>query len=134
MTRTNEHLTPSLFPPQLHVFVRDWLSANSVVLKSRDGHVVIDSGYVRHKRLTLALLATERGIGDDSLAWLVNTHCHSDMRAKRSDRRAVWLPDRCRGRAPLVERWDRKPSCTTIATRTWKLRRDERSFRDPPVW
>ena len=44
------------FPPQLHVFVRDWLSSNNVVLRSRDGHVVIDTGYVRHAPLTLALL------------------------------------------------------------------------------
>ncbi len=66
------------FPPQLHVFVRDWLSANNIVLKSRDGHVLIDSGYGRHVPLTLALLATPRGLGNEPLAWLVNTHCHSD--------------------------------------------------------
>ena len=44
-------------PPQLHVFVRDWLSSNNILLKSRDGHVLIDSGYARHAPLTLALLA-----------------------------------------------------------------------------
>lgn len=100
----------SLFPPQLHVFVRDWLSANNVVLKSRDGHVLIDSGYVRHKRLTLALLATERGIGNDSLAWLVNTHCHSDHVGGNA---AIVARYGCpiavpAGEAPLVERWDQK--------------------------
>ena len=67
-----------VFPPQLHVFVRDWLSSNNILLKSRDGHVLIDSGYGRHAPLTLALLATERGVGVEPLAWLVNTHCHSD--------------------------------------------------------
>jgi glyoxylase-like metal-dependent hydrolase (beta-lactamase superfamily II) len=60
------------------VFVRDWLSSNNILLKSRDGHVLIDSGYVRHAPLTLALLASERGLGHDPLAKLVNTHCHSD--------------------------------------------------------
>jgi glyoxylase-like metal-dependent hydrolase (beta-lactamase superfamily II) len=67
-----------MFPPQLHVFVRDWLSANNVLLKSRDGHVLVDTGYVRHVPLTLALLATPRGVGDEPLARIVNTHCHSD--------------------------------------------------------
>ena len=36
----------SALPPQLHVFVRDWLSANNVLLKSRDGHVLVDTGYL----------------------------------------------------------------------------------------
>ena len=44
-------------PPQVHVFVRDWLSANHVVLKAPDGCVVIDSGYGKHVPLTLALIA-----------------------------------------------------------------------------
>jgi len=101
---------PSLFPPQLHVFVRDWLSANNIVLKSRDGHVLIDSGYVRHKQVTLALLATERGIGSDPLAWLVNTHCHSDHVGGNA---AIVARYGCpvavpQGEAPLVERWDQK--------------------------
>src|SRR3989442_1149564 len=65
-------------PAQVHVFVRDWLSSNNVLLKSRDGHVLIDSGYVRHAPLTLALLASPQGLGAASLARLINTHCHSD--------------------------------------------------------
>jgi glyoxylase-like metal-dependent hydrolase (beta-lactamase superfamily II) len=68
----------NLLPPQVHVFVRDWLSANQVLLKSRDGHVLIDSGYVRHVPLTLALLESPRGLGGEPLAKLVNTHGHSD--------------------------------------------------------
>lgn len=96
------------FPPQLHVFVRDWLSANNVLLKSRDGHVLIDSGHTRHAPLTLALLAGERGIGDAPLAHLVNTHCHSDHvggNAALARRYAcsVAVPE---AEAPLVERWD----------------------------
>jgi glyoxylase-like metal-dependent hydrolase (beta-lactamase superfamily II) len=97
-------------PPQLHVFVRDWLSSNNILLKSRDGHVLVDSGYVRHAPLTLALLATERGIGDAPLAFLVNTHCHSDhvggnaAIVRRYDC-PVAVPE---AEAPLVERWDEK--------------------------
>lgn len=98
------------FPPQLHVFVRDWLSANNVLLKSRDGHVLIDTGYVRHAPLTLALLASARGIGAEPLAWIVNTHCHSDHIGGNAALAAKYgcpiaVP---RGEAPLVERWDGK--------------------------
>jgi glyoxylase-like metal-dependent hydrolase (beta-lactamase superfamily II) len=97
-------------PPQLHVFVRDWLSANNVVLKSRDGNVLIDSSYVRHAPLTLALLASERGIRNEPLAWLVNTHCHSDHIGGNA---AIAHKYGCpiavpEGEAPLVERWDQK--------------------------
>ncbi|MEP6943760.1 MAG: MBL fold metallo-hydrolase [Betaproteobacteria bacterium] len=65
-------------PPQVHVFVRDWLSANNILLKSRDGHVLVDSGYIRHAPLTLALLESSAGLAGAQLARLVNTHGHSD--------------------------------------------------------
>lgn len=98
------------FPPQLHVFVRDWLSSNNVLLRSRDGHVLIDTGYGRHAPLTAALLASERGIGAEPLAWIVNTHCHSDhvggnaaLAAKYGCPIAVPAAE-----APLVEAWDEK--------------------------
>ncbi|MEO8306059.1 MAG: MBL fold metallo-hydrolase [Betaproteobacteria bacterium] len=98
------------FPPQLHVFVRDWLSANNILLKSREGHVLIDSGYTRHAPLTLALLASPRGLGEAPLALLVNTHCHADHvggNAAIVKRYAcpVAVPA---AEAPLVERWDGK--------------------------
>ena len=98
------------FPPQLHVFVRDWLSANNIVLKSRDGHVLIDTGYVRHAPLTLALLKSPRGIGDEPLAWIVNTHCHADHIGGNAAISHLYecpiaVPE---GEAPLVERWDGK--------------------------
>lgn len=95
-------------PPQLHVFVRDWLSSNNVLLRSRDGHVLIDSGYVRHAPLTMALLAMPAGIGEEPLARLVNTHCHSDhiggnATIKAHYRCPIALPE---AEAPLVDRWD----------------------------
>jgi glyoxylase-like metal-dependent hydrolase (beta-lactamase superfamily II) len=97
-------------PPQIHVFVRDWLSANNVVLRSGEGHVLIDTGYVRHAPLTLALLATPRGLGSDPLARIVNTHCHSDHMGGNA---AVAARYRCpiavpEGEWPLIERWDTK--------------------------
>jgi glyoxylase-like metal-dependent hydrolase (beta-lactamase superfamily II) len=109
-----------LFPPQLHVFVRDWLSANNIVLKSRDGHVLIDSGYGRHVPLTLALLATPRGLGNESLAWLVNTHCHSDHvggNAAIAGRYGcpIAIPQ---GEAAAVECWDTRVLLLDYADQT----------------
>jgi glyoxylase-like metal-dependent hydrolase (beta-lactamase superfamily II) len=97
-------------PPQLRVFVRDWLSANNILLTSKNGHVLIDSGYVRHAPLTLALLRSESGLGSAPLAKLVNTHCHSDHMGGNAAVKAAYgcpiaLPV---GEAALVERWDQK--------------------------
>lgn len=65
-------------PRSVHVFVRDWLSANHVLLKSRDGHVLVDTGYSRHVPLTLALIGSAEGLAGEPLAKIVNTHGHSD--------------------------------------------------------
>jgi len=97
-------------PPQLHVFVRDWLSANNILLKSRDGNVLIDSGYASHAPLMLALLASERGLHGQPLAKLVNTHGHSDHMGGNAAVRAAYgcpieFPE---AEAPIVERWDTK--------------------------
>ena len=97
-------------PPQLHVFVRDWLSSNNILLKSPDGHVLIDSGYGRHAPMTLQLLASVRGLGEESLSFIVNTHCHSDhvggnaAIARKYDC-PIAVPS---AEAPFVERWDGK--------------------------
>ncbi len=98
------------FPPQLHVFVRDWLSANNILLKSRDGHVLIDTGYGKHKALTLALVASRRGIGAEPLAQVINTHCHSDHFGGNAALAThygcpIALPE---GEVPIVEAWDTK--------------------------
>ena len=95
-------------PPQLHVFVRDWLSGNQVVLRSSTGHVVVDSGYGKHVPLTLALVASRRGLDGDALARVVNTHCHSDHMGgnaalKRAYRCVIAVPE---ADAPLIEAWD----------------------------
>ncbi len=99
--------TPTL-PPQLRVLLRDWLSSNNVLLKSRAGHVLIDSGYGRHAPLTLALLATPQGLGEEPLARLVNTHCHSDHMGGNAAIKArygcaIALPE---GNAASVDAWD----------------------------
>ncbi|HET9047312.1 MAG TPA: MBL fold metallo-hydrolase [Casimicrobiaceae bacterium] len=100
---------PSL-PPQLHVFVRDWLSSNNVLLKSAAGNVLIDTGHGRHAPLMLALLASRQGLDGAGLARIVNTHCHNDhmggnAAVARAYGCAIAVPE---GEAPLVERWDTK--------------------------
>ncbi len=107
-------------PPQIHVFVRDWLSANHVLLKSRDGHVLVDSGYGRHAPLTLALLRTARGLGGEPLAWLVNTHCHSDHIGGNAAIAAhygcpIAIPE---GEAAAVLRWDERALLLGYADQT----------------
>lgn len=102
--------TRGALPPQVHVFVRDWLSSNNILLKSPDGHVLIDSGYGRHAPMTLLLLASGRGLGEESLSFLVNTHCHSDHVGGNA---AIAQKYDCpiavpAAEAPLVERWDGK--------------------------
>jgi glyoxylase-like metal-dependent hydrolase (beta-lactamase superfamily II) len=92
----------------MHVFVRDWLSSNNVLLKSRAGHVLIDSGYSRHAPLTLALLETPQGLHGAPLARLVNTHCHSDHMGGNAAIQAryrcpIALPE---AEAPLIDAWD----------------------------
>ena len=99
-----------LLPPQVQVFVRDWLSANNILLKSEEGHVLIDSGYVRHAPLTLALVASAQGIGSAPLARLVNTHCHSDHIGGNAAIHArygcpIALPE---GEAEIIAAWDEK--------------------------
>jgi glyoxylase-like metal-dependent hydrolase (beta-lactamase superfamily II) len=102
--------TTVTLPPQVRVFIRDWLSANNVLLKGRGGNVLIDSGYVRHVPMTLALLATPQGLDGAPLAKLVNTHCHSDHMGGNAAIQAryrcpVMLPQ---GEAPLIDAWDEK--------------------------
>jgi len=97
-------------PPQMHVFVRDWLSANHVVLRSDAGCVVIDSGYDKHVPLMLALIASRMGLDGRPLAKLVNTHCHSDhVGGNAALRRAygcnIAVPA---GEAPLIDAWDER--------------------------
>ncbi|MBI3150460.1 MAG: MBL fold metallo-hydrolase [Betaproteobacteria bacterium] len=69
------HSTPIL-PASLEVIVRDWLSANHILLKSALGNVLIDTGYVSDAPRTLRLV--EAALAGETLARIVNTHVHSD--------------------------------------------------------
>ena len=97
-------------PPSVHVFVRDWLSANHVLLRSRDGHVLVDTGYSRHVPLTMALVEGRRGLAGEPLAKIVNTHGHSDHVGGNAALAArygcpVAVPA---AEAPLFRAWDEK--------------------------
>lgn len=101
---------PLSLPAQVHVFVRDWLSSNNVVLKSPKGHVLVDTGYTTHVPLTLALLASRQGLDGDPLALVVNTHCHSDhIGGNAAVTRAYGCPIAIpAGELRAVETWDTK--------------------------
>ncbi|HEV2686137.1 MAG TPA: MBL fold metallo-hydrolase, partial [Actinomycetota bacterium] len=101
---------PPPLPPRMHVFVRDWLSSNQIVLKGRDGGVVIDSGYGKHAPLTLALVASRMGLDGVPLAKLVNTHCHSDhMGGNAALKRAYGCPIAVpAGEAPSIAAWNER--------------------------
>lgn len=62
----------------MRVAVRGWLNCNQVLLRSAAGHVLVDSGYAACAAETLARLRAPDMLGNEPLAALVNTHCHSD--------------------------------------------------------
>jgi glyoxylase-like metal-dependent hydrolase (beta-lactamase superfamily II) len=92
----------------VHVFVRDWLSSNNILLKDAHGCVLVDSGYSKHNAMTLALLASPRGLDGAPLARLVNTHCHSDhMGGNAAIRKAYGCPVAIpEGEAKQLENWN----------------------------
>lgn len=96
------------FPPEVQVLVRDWLSANHVLLRGDDGAVLVDTGYVRHAPFTLALLRSAQALEEAPLAKIVNTHCHSDhMGGNAAIARVYGCPIAVpEGEAALIEAWD----------------------------
>lgn len=97
-------------PPPVRFILRDWLSANHVLLSGPDGNVLVDSGYVTHAPHTLSLLRSPQGIGEAPLTLLVNTHGHSDhVGGNAAIRQAYGCPIAFpAAEAPLVDAWDTK--------------------------
>src|SRR5205085_3594896 len=76
----------------------------------RSENVVVDTGYVKHVPLMLALIASRQGLDGAPLTKVVNTHCHSDhMGGNAALARAygctVAIPEH---EAPLIDAWDTK--------------------------
>jgi glyoxylase-like metal-dependent hydrolase (beta-lactamase superfamily II) len=88
---------------------RDWLSANHVLFDDGKVTALVDSGYVKHRELTRAMVA--RLLGDRPLDLLVNTHLHSDHCGGNGLLQATWP---CR---TLI------PAASAAAVRDWDTAR-----------
>jgi glyoxylase-like metal-dependent hydrolase (beta-lactamase superfamily II) len=75
-------------PPGMHLFERDWLSSNGVLIVDRDSATLIDTGYVKHAALTQALVANT--LGSRALDRVINTHLHSDHCGGNALLRRTW--------------------------------------------
>lgn len=117
-------------PASIQVLERGWLSANNVVLHERGRATVVDSSYLTHVPQTLALL--EHALAGEKLAWLVNTHCHSDHMGGNA---AIRRKFACRtsipeGEAPLIDDWDEQALILAIADQRAERFRYDDTFRD----
>ena len=65
-------------PPSVHVLVRDWLSANNILLLQSGSNVLVDTGYCSRAHEMLKKLREPQLLGDEALHLIANTHCHSD--------------------------------------------------------
>ena len=63
-------------PATMRFIERDWLSANGILFDDGTRTALVDTGYVKHQDLTLAVV--RRALGERPLDLLVNTHLHSD--------------------------------------------------------
>jgi len=71
---------PVRLPAGVRFIERDWLSSNMVLIAEPDGGAtLIDSGYVKHSALAVALVEHALGqLGAKRLSRVLNTHLHSD--------------------------------------------------------
>lgn len=82
----------------MRVFERDWLSSNNILFLGRDASALVDSGYVSHAELTVALV--RRALDGRPLDQLVNTHLHADHCGGNARLQSHW---RCRTLIPAGE-------------------------------
>lgn len=110
-------------PASMRFVQRDWLSSNLLVFFDGEGAdreaTVVDTGYQRHRDLTVALverLLADEGLPMSRLRRIVNTHLHSDH---------------CGGNAALVRASGARvivPASSLEAVRRWD--EDTLTFRD----
>lgn len=97
-------------PPGVRFIERDWLSANHVLLVDAESTTMIDTGFVKHAPMTLALV--DAALANDApasrrIGRIINTHLHSDH---------------CGGNAAVHERHGCRitvPAASFIAARDW---------------
>ncbi|MFA7505522.1 MAG: MBL fold metallo-hydrolase [Burkholderiaceae bacterium] len=97
-------------PPGVRFIERDWLSANHVLLVDDESTTMVDTGFVKHAPMTLALI--EAALADDPpparrIGRIINTHLHSDH---------------CGGNAAVRERHGSRitvPAASFAAARDW---------------
>lgn len=65
-------------PRTVHFVQRDWLSSNQVFCVDGDEATVVDTGYVKHAPMTVAVVRRRLEQTGTRLARIVNTHLHSD--------------------------------------------------------
>ena len=83
--------TAEALPPTVHFVQRDWLSSNQVFSVDDGEATVVDSGYVKHAAMTVAIIGRLLEQTGTRLSRIVNTHLHSDH---------------CGGNQRLVEAFD----------------------------
>lgn len=73
----SNHVQTAFERANLRVIERNWLSANQIVFydSDQDGSVV-DTGYIKHQQMTLALV--REALGGRHLKRIINTHLHAD--------------------------------------------------------
>ncbi len=65
-------------PDTMHFIERDWLSSNQVFFVDGDEATVVDTGYVKHAPMTVAIVRRLLAQTGTRLTRIVNTHLHSD--------------------------------------------------------
>lgn len=106
-------------PPGVRFIERDWLSANHILLVDPDSTTMVDTGFVKHAPMTLALV--EAALASDPppsrrIGRIINTHLHSDH---------------CGGNAAVRERHGCRitvPVASFTAARDWD--EDALTYRD----
>jgi glyoxylase-like metal-dependent hydrolase (beta-lactamase superfamily II) len=92
-------------PATMRFIERDWLSANGVLFDDGRRTALVDTGFVKHRDLTLAIV--RRALGPRPLDLIVNTHLHSDH---------------CGGNAALQQAYDARtliPAASADAVGRW---------------
>lgn len=96
-------------PANVRFIERDWLNANSIVLRAPGSNILIDTGFMACVDDLLELLSHPDNLGAERLHRIINTHCHCDHMGGNAALRSAYqcritVPD---GEADVVRRWDR---------------------------